>query len=30
MNPAKVMFVFWLVLLVAGLSYFLTIGALHR
>ncbi len=30
MNPDRVMFVFWLVLLAAGIGYFLTLGALHR
>ncbi len=30
MNPSKVMFVFWLVLLVAGIAYFITVGAVHR
>lgn len=30
MNPSKVMFVFWLVLLVAGIAYFITVGVVHR
>jgi hypothetical protein len=30
MNPSKVMFVFWLVLLIVGIAYFITVGALHR
>jgi hypothetical protein len=30
MNPSKALFLFWLLLLTAGLAYFLTLGVLHR
>lgn len=30
MNPARVMFVFWLLVLFGGLAYLLTVGTLRR
>lgn len=30
MNPARVLAVFWVTVLVCGLTYFLVIGALRR